>query len=98
MEDKAIYSAKAVVVIRESCFYPLSSGWTAPEPAELQTMLIKVNWSIDTLVRVLGVSSAAAQKWLSGVNPVPFAIWCILSYQAGYGEIWKGTGIVNKNL
>jgi len=92
METLAIYSNKPVVEIRESCFYPAAEGWTAPEPDELQTMLARLKWSAANLETVLGVTDRTVRRWLSGTSAMPFAAWCIMSYQAGYGEIWKTAG------
>lgn len=92
METQAIYGVKTTVSIRESCFLPVAEGWTAPTTDELETMLVMVRWKAGDLMRILGVTDRTVRRWLSGQTEIPFAAWCIMSYQAGYGEIWKGSG------
>lgn len=92
MELQALYSQHPMVEIRESCFTPAAEGWTAPTPDELQTILARVKWSAANLQTMLGVTDRTVRRWLSGESEMPFAPWCILAYQAGYGEIWKSSG------
>lgn len=89
MENKALYRVGQAVDIRDSCFNPASSGWTVPEKAEIMTVLATLKWSVEQLARITGVPERAAENWVNGVEPVPYAVWCIMAYQAGYGEIWK---------
>ncbi len=91
METQAIYGVKPTVSIRETCFFPASEGWTAPTANELEAMLMLIRWKAGDLVRILGVTDRTVRRWLSGQTEIPFAAWCIMAYQGGYGEIWKGS-------
>lgn len=90
--------------IRIECLRPAEDGWEAPTADEVREVirLIAVAKGVDRftggdVARLLGLETGNegrsrgrnVRRWTSGDQAIPYAAWCLLCYEAGYGVIWN---------
>lgn len=76
--------------------------WVAPTPEEIKTVVERISlirgkrlFGAD-IAQIVGVSgsrgvgrgSRTFRRWVAGESVIPYSVWCILCYEAGYGVIW----------
>lgn len=91
-------------VIRASCFLPYADeGYTAPTPAEIRTMIHRLDMSGAAVANFVGVSSSrTVRKWQAedALNQasIPYAAWRLLVER--YHRVREGgpTEICMKNM
>jgi DNA-binding transcriptional regulator YiaG len=86
MENRPSYQSR--VSIRPDCLMA-ASAWTCPQPEEVKCALSMAGWSDSQAASILGLPKETVQAWLDGRLAIPYAAWCLLSIEAGLGEIWK---------
>ena len=87
METRATYGFNTS--IRPSALVRHADNWDHPSPTEIKTAMQAAGWRSVDLHKAMGVFDRTVRRWTSGEKPMPYATWCVLCAQAGYGEIWK---------
>ena len=83
------------LTVRKSCLVPFSDDWQQPTPTEIRTVMKEAGFTGSQLAKACGLKSARSsggrtvRRWLSGDSEIPYAVWCLLCYEAGYGIIWR---------
>ncbi|WP_159282667.1 XRE family transcriptional regulator [Rahnella variigena] len=88
METQASYQISPPPLRRE-CLLPHASGWVAPNVKEIAFVLHKTGLSIEEFASLMDIDHNYARSWLEGNHKVPYALWSLLCFSAGYGQIWR---------
>ena len=75
--------------IRSSVLTQYANGWDYPSPTEIKIAMQAAGWRNVDFHKSIGVFDRTVRRWISGEKTMPYATWCVLCAQAGYGEIWK---------
>lgn len=51
--------------------------------------LAMTGWSAVEFPRKIDTNDRTVRRWLSGDQPIPYAVWCVLCVEANLGQIWK---------
>ncbi len=74
--------------IRPECLQK-AELWTTPTGNEIKAVMAITGWSGVEFSRKLDTSDRTIRRWLSGDQPIPYAVWCVLCAEANLGQIWK---------
>ncbi|MDR3443291.1 MAG: transcriptional regulator [Legionella sp.] len=74
--------------IRPECLHK-PNRWEKPTGEEIKVALSMAGWSGVELSRRIDTNDRTVRRWLSGDQPIPYAVWCILCVEANLGQIWK---------
>lgn len=79
-------------MIRKECLTPAES-WIPPTADEITEImhLISPELSGGQLAKLLGLGKGGGRtvrRWLGGETDIPYAVWCLMVYEAGQGKIW----------
>lgn len=86
METKAEYDVKSSVVYLRACTLKrVEDGWEAPNKEEFFSVFSKTKLGALELARRLGVSRKLLNKWMRGVEPIPFTAWVVLCQMTNQG-------------
>jgi hypothetical protein len=105
METRAPYEVHGQVKFRPETLLPYGRGWQDPTREEIRGMLAKAGQAMGKgssltgaeTAALVGVESRTVRRWLGGDSAIPYAVWAILAYEAGFGEIWKSDGLVERS-
>lgn len=92
METKAEYDVKSSVVYLRACTLKRAEdGWEAPNKEEFFSVFSKTKLGAMELARRLGVSRKLLNKWMRGVEPIPFTAWVVLCQMTnqGFSRMWE---------
>lgn len=92
METKAEYNVKSPVVYLRACTLKrVEDGWEAPNKEEFFSVFSKTKLGAMELARRLGVSRKLLNKWMRGVEPIPFTAWVVLCQMTnqGFSRMWE---------
>ena len=86
METRAGYGLPS---IRGACLQRADAGWVPPSGEEIKAALQLAGWSGLELSRRVNVDGRTVRRWTLDERDIPYAAWCVLCVEAGFGEIWK---------
>lgn len=87
METRSPYNVKQLQV-RTECFQPFAAGWKAPTGDEIAYVMSQANMPTIHLADTFGLSPGQLESWLKDKEFIPYSVWCLLGFSAGYGEFW----------
>lgn len=96
MENKGVYEVDSDT-IRPGTLRPYVE-WERPNGGEIRAMMRRLQLTGSGLASLVGVAnqgsvtgggSRTVRRWTGGETDIPYAVWCIMAYEAGYGCIWK---------
>lgn len=88
MEMQPAYNT-AQIVVRPTCFVPAAANWEPPTAIEIQFVFAQSSSTASRVAAELDVPLQTVELWLSGAESVPYAVWALICFNAGYGVIWK---------
>lgn len=97
MEDLAFYGVTEEMAVRKQTLQP-ARCWESPTPEEVREIIRLAGMTHDEVSTLVGVStqnkktgrgSRTVRRWVSGESLIPYAVWAILAYKAGFGIIWE---------
>jgi hypothetical protein len=70
--------------------------WRQPTPAEVNDLIAHLGLTDQGVAKLVGIKAGGGRnnnstvyRWRTGATNIPYAAWCLLVYEAGYGVIWK---------
>lgn len=76
------------VAISNAALQP-ANLWVAPTSEEVRSALSSAGLSGEAFSRMVAVDGRTVRRWTLGEKTIPYAAWCLLCLEAGYGAIWK---------
>ena len=76
-------------MIRKETLAPFGPKWARPTGDEMKEMLLVCELNFFEAAELVGIKKVSTFKsWCTQGN-VPYAVWAMLAYRAGYGCIWE---------
>ena len=79
-------------MIRKECFAP-ADAWLVPTPDEISELINMIGPDLTggKLAKLVGLGKGGGRtvrRRIGGDADIPYAVWCLMAYEAGLGKIW----------